>query len=215
MSYHAKALAAMRRPRAVARGQPLAAAETRAGRGFPASVKEWYEALNGRDLLAKYSRADRVIDPADFNIVTVAEKTLVPVLVENQDLCWWGFELDGSDDPPVYVSFDPLPGLPFAYSRTFSEFTYLRVFDFDGGGARAHSLVEHKAPLRDSTLQWLESTLTSEPKSLGWPASITYRYSCHLGRIAIRQSRRQAEWVLSAASARALEQLKGFVDHAW
>ena len=215
MNYHTRTLAAMRRPRAVAQGRSMAAVEQRLGTCLTLSVKQWYERLNGRDLLAKYSNDDRAIDPNDFRIVTVDDRSLVPVLVENQDVCWWGFELDGSDDPPVYLNFDPLPNVLFAYSRTFSEFTYVRVFDFDGWADREHSLVEIKEPVPHGTIEWLVNTFTSEPRSLGWPASITYRFSCHLGRIAIWQSEQQADWVLSAPSAHALRQLKELVDHAW
>jgi hypothetical protein len=115
----------------------------------------------------------------------------------------------------VYLNFDPLPSVLFAYSRTFSEFTYVQVFDFDGWRDRECSLIEVKEPVQDDTIEWLENTFTSEPKSLGWPDSITYRFSCHLGRIVIWQSQYQADWVLFAPSARALSQLERLVDQAW
>jgi hypothetical protein len=215
MNYHARTLAAMRKPRAVVQGQSVAATEMRLATRFPTSVRQWYEEINGRELLAKYSNEDRAIDPRDFRIVTVGDRAVVPVLVENQDVCWWGFELDGSDDPPVYVNFDPLPNVLFAYSSTFSEFTYVRIFDFDGWRDQERSLIEITEPVQDATMEWLANTFTREPRSLGWPASMTYRFSCQLGRIVIWQSEQQADWVLSARSARALSQLKELVDHAW
>jgi hypothetical protein len=201
----------------VATGQPnlLAKAEEQLGVPLPASIREWYGEVDGRYVLSKYSNRDWALSPHEFKLVNVNGKPLVIIMHENQGVCWWGFELDSSDDPPVYCNLDPPPDKLFLYASTFSEFTYVRVFDFDGFCDDDRFLMEIREPLSHADVHWLETNFTVEPRSSGWPSTVTYRFSSTHGRVTIWQSDRQADWNLSASSANALDQLKRSVSPLW
>ena len=132
MRYHAKTIDLVSEPVPAGNEQSVILAERRLGVRLPESVREWYSEVDGRNLLSKYSNNDWALNPDEFKRVELCGKELVTFLVENQGVCWWGFELNGSDDPPVHVNLDPPPDNLFQYAATFSEFTYVRVFDFDG-----------------------------------------------------------------------------------
>src|SRR5215510_4271655 len=132
MSYNAKTIGMLRKPVPEGNEQSIVLAERRLGIRLPESVREWYSEIDGRDVLSKYSNDDWSLAPSEFLCFEVCGKELVKVLIENQGVCWWGFELNGSDDPPVHVNLDPPPDNLIQYSAAFSEFTYVRVFDFDG-----------------------------------------------------------------------------------
>jgi hypothetical protein len=188
--------------------------EERLGLRLPLSVREWYGDVDGRHILSKYSNRDHALLPSDFGRVEVGGKSLVIVLIENQSVCRWGFELDGTDDPPVYVDFRPHAKDLFRYSQTFSEFTYVRVFDFEALGDSDRMFWITRQPLTNDELRSLEGSYTVESRSWGWPSDITYRFSSTLGRITIWQSERQADWSLSATSPEALIQLQQSINLA-
>ena len=188
--------------------ETLARAEERLGLRLPLSVCEWYGDVDGRHILSKYSNHDHALVPNDFERVEVDGKSIIIILIENQAVCRWGFELDGTDDPPVHVDFRPHANELLLYSRTFSEFTYVRVFDFEALGDSDRMFSKTRHPLTKDELRALEGSYTIEPRSWGWPSNITYRFSNTLGRITIWQSERQADWNLSAISPEALVQLK-------
>jgi len=215
MRYNAKTIDMLTEPVSVGKEQSIILAERRLGIRLPESVREWYSVVDGRNVLSKYSNGDWALDPSEFARVEVCGKELAKILVENQSVCWWGFELNGSDDPPVHVNLDPPPDNLFQYAATFSEFTYVRVFDFDGWWNEDRFLLEIREPLQQATIRWLESRFVSEPRSVGWPGVITYRFSTSLGRIIIWQGERQADWILTAPSSDALIHLKQEVIAVW
>jgi len=215
MRYNAKTIDMLRKPVPVGKEQSIFLAERRLSIRLPESVREWYSEIDGRDVLSMYSNDDWALDPSEFARVEACGKELVKVLVENQGVCWWGFELNGSDDPPVQVNLDPPPDNLFQFAATFSEFTYVRVFDFDGWCEEDRSLLETRGPLQETTIRWLESSFVSEPQSVGWPGATTYRFSTSLGRIIIWSGEGQADWILTAPSSAALDQLKLQVNAVW
>jgi len=215
MRYNAKTIDMLRKPISVGKEPSIIFAERKLGIRLPESVREWYSEIDGRNVLSKYSNDDWALDPSEFARVEVCGKELVKFLVENQDVCWWGFELNGSDDPPVQVNLDPPPDNLFQYAATFSEFTYVRVFDFDGWYDEDRFLLEIREPLQQATIRWLESRFVSEPRSFGWPGTTTYRFSSSLGRVVIWQSEGQAEWILTAPSSTALDNLKQRLSAVW
>ena|SRR5882724_304034 len=208
MKFHTNSFRWISDPTPSGHPETLARTEERLGLRLPLSVREWYGDVDGRHILSKYSNSDHALVPNDFELVDVGGKSLVIVLIENQGVCRWGFELDGTEDPPVHVDFRPHARELFLYSRTFSEFTYVRVFDFEALGDSDRSFWVLRRPLTNDELRSLESNYTAEPRSWGWPSAITYRFSSALGRITIWQSERQSDWNLSAASPEALVQLK-------
>jgi hypothetical protein len=214
MKYHARALKRIGQPVPSGDADGVAEAEKKLGLRLPASVREWYCEVDGRQVLAKYSNNDTAFAPHEFKRVNVDGKSLVIIMNENQGVCWWAFELERSDDPPVYVNLDPPPDKLFIYAATFSEFTYVRVFDFDAWDSD-RCLLETYKPLSEADLKWLESRFVTEPRSLGWPGAVTYRFTSDLGRITIWQNLEQADWICSAPTKEALNELKRQLSHLW
>lgn len=215
MKYHSAAFGLIGQPVACGLEQKLSVAEQQLGLSLPTSVREWYTAVDGQALLAKYSNDDTALAPMEFKVIEIGGRRLVQFLIENQGVCWWGFELNGSDDPPVFVDFDPPPDKLFLYANTFSEFTYLRVFDFDGWWDADRFALETRPPLTEPARRWLDENQTAKPRSLGWLGAGTLRYSSPLGRIVIWESEGQADWILSCPSARSLQQLKEQISAVW
>lgn len=199
--------------------------EARLGLRLPASVREWFGPLNGAELLGRYSNTDRAVLPRDFEVVKLGARPMIIVLHENQSVCWWAFEFDGSDDPPVHVNVNPPPDDLTQYAPTFSEFVYVRMFDFGwwphADGSRndeepERSLIEVRDALRADSLAWLRANFTSDPGSLGWPPeAITHRFSSGPMRIVIYETDGEADWVLSGPSARAVEVLRRKLEGVW
>jgi len=60
-----------------------------------------------------------------------APKSYLPTMTENQGVCRWAIELDGSDDPPVVVEVDSTSGVSWQHcADTFSTFVYTQVWDW-------------------------------------------------------------------------------------
>ncbi len=211
MSYHAKALDLLGKPVHVGDATELNAAERLLGIEFPASVREWYTTVDGRAVLAKYSNNDHALVPAEFRLETVDGKRLVVFLIENQGVCWWGFDLDGGDNPAVYVNLDPPPDDLFVYSTSFSEFTFVRVFDHEGYWAPDRMSLETYRSLEAGDLATLRARFSEESGSSGWPGNQVYRFRSRHGRITIWQSDEQSDWTLSAPSTDELETLQASV----
>jgi hypothetical protein len=195
--------------------------EARLGLRLPASVREWFGPLNGHELLTRYSNQDRGIHPRDFALVKHGPCLLVRILEENQGCCWWAFELDGSDDPPVHVGVEPSDPL-IRHSPTFSEFVYLRMFDFGWWDSpmgvldlEERVLIETREPLRPASLEWLRRNFNCEPGSIGWPTPLTHRFKSSAGRIVIWADTDQADWVLAAPTPRRLAKLVRSVAAVW
>lgn len=211
MDFHSKTLELIGKPIGIGSTDEVVAAETALNVSFPKSVREWYVDVDGRKVLAKYGNDDPALAPSDFQLEIVDGKRLVIILIENQGVCWWGFDLDGGEDPPVYVNLDPPPDDLFQYSKSFSEFTFVRVFDHEGFWDEDRCSMEIYQPLSDDDLRTLRGQFKEEPQSLGWPGTVVYRFRNDLGRITICQSDEQADWILSAASSDELKALQSSV----
>ena len=102
-----------------------------------------------------------------------------------------------------------------AYSQSFSEFTFVRVFDFEGFWDSERCSMDTFEPVNEEDLRVLASEFQQQPRSRGWPGTDTYRYSCELPRITIWQSDGQSDWIMSGRSPSDLAQLKSQVAHLW
>jgi hypothetical protein len=211
MQYHADSL--RRISDAIPSGHPddLTRAEKRLGVRFAPSVREWYGEIDGNDLLSTYSNMDRALTPDEFELVRIGGKSLVIVMVENQAVCRWGFEVDEADDPAVHVQLKPWSGPLFRFARRFSEFTYVQIFDFAPFRRKDAFFSRSRKPLTDEDLEWLSGNLAAEPWTLGWPSDVTYRFASPLGQIIIWQSERESYWNLYGATEDSLLQLKRLV----
>ena len=208
MEYHSKTLEFINQSVGIGSTDEFAAAEESLGVSLPESVREWYTKVDGREILAKYSNDDHALPPSEFRLEIVENRRLVLIMNENQGVCWWGFDLDGGDDPPVYVNFDPPPNQLFRYSTSFSEFTFVRAFDHEGYWDSDRCSMETYRRLTKEDIDSLRERLVEEPQSLGWPGNEVYRFRSDLGRITIWQGDSQADWTLSGHSPEALSILR-------
>jgi len=106
---------------------------------LPASVAEWFSLTNGINLLEKYSNQDVPIHPSKFQTCKFNDKNLLVFMYENQRVVCWAFENSKSEDPPVYIIYDPsddnfpvefLSEHSFLIEESFSGFIYKWLFDF-------------------------------------------------------------------------------------
>lgn len=85
---------------------------------LPASVREWYTLPHAVTWLSTYSNQDYPV-PLDLlgdidgfgeDAVDLAQQGVIPIMVENQNVCIWALRLNDTKDPPVVVSLAQLPG---------------------------------------------------------------------------------------------------------
>ncbi|GGM27050.1 SMI1/KNR4 family protein [Dactylosporangium sucinum] len=147
--YHARSLALAGRTAETSPDAVAAIDRFAAERGFPlpASVREWYSLAAGHETLRRFSNEDRVYAAHELGRLErywpdgkpdqerewdpVAERQLLPFMIENQGVCYWAVMLDGSDDPPVMISFDDLyPTDEWTMlAASFSDLVYTRIWD--------------------------------------------------------------------------------------
>src|SRR5258706_593941 len=76
--------------------------EMRLAISLPKSVRDWYGRQDAVRILADHSNADPPIPMKDFALLDWQSHQLLPFRNENQGVCTWAIDLNGSDDPPVY-----------------------------------------------------------------------------------------------------------------
>lgn len=81
-------------------------------------------------MLARYSNKDWPIAPPDFALKEWHTQRLLPFKNENQGVCVWAVDMDGSDDPPVYVDVDTGGAEWFLQAPTFSAHVNACVWDY-------------------------------------------------------------------------------------
>lgn len=109
---------------------------------LPLSLIEWYSLERGQQILHRYSNGDHPVPASklktDYLVMQGYESekyyapfethNLLPVMHENQGCFDWLVYLNGSDDPPVYVTGETLE----LFTNTFSDFIYTHVWDWNG-----------------------------------------------------------------------------------
>src|SRR5438046_803908 len=82
----------------------LAALEKRIGMPLPASLWEWYSMQDALGILFHYSNADPAVPPNQMRLHTITDTSqprhFLTFRHENQGVCTWAIQLDGTDDPP-------------------------------------------------------------------------------------------------------------------
>lgn len=122
---------------------------------------------------------------------------------ENQDVCWWAFEMDTLDDPPVYVnikyiSVDLERTNWVLCCDTFSTFIFTRLFDFRYWCDKDLSIEGSGSPLKKEILKGLRKDLTEYPITFGFPGDVQYRFGSNDQRITICCTRNIANWFFTA-----------------
>ncbi len=220
MNFHARTIEFLGSSPAAGDASGVLDAEALLGIDFPAAVREWYVEIDGRTLLEKHSNQDPARAPLDFALEMIDGRRLVVFQIENQGVCWWAFDPDSGDDPAVYVNLDPWtegdpkPDKVFLYTPTFSDFTFIRAFDFEGFHDPDRTHAEICRPLEEEDLGVLRGRFAEQPRSRGWPGDEQYRFQAENGRITI-WSWDQADWNLTADSAKGLDELIRSVRDIW
>jgi hypothetical protein len=172
---------------------------------LPASVEQWYALPDGVSLLREYSNCDSPVAPQEFEYAGFGKKTLATFLYENQGVCWWAFDLNGGDDPAVYVVVDPPSSRWRLCCSRFSTFVYTRLFDFRHWCHSTLSAIEIGPPLTAATLRDLRKSCRQHPSTHSWPGDAQYRFSDDDRRFTLCKTEGQTDWYLSATTEASLE----------
>lgn len=165
---------------------------------LPASVGEWYSFKNGYNLLVEYSNQDSPLRPNEFEYHTFQNHRLAVFLHENQDVCWWAFEMDEADDPPVYVNINHDKSNWISCCDTFSTFIFTRVFDFRYWGDPARSISGSGSLISIEVRKSLRDAFMEQPTTYGFPGDVQYRFQNEDQRIFIWENHQQADWHFTA-----------------
>jgi hypothetical protein len=179
--------------------------ERRIGGRLPASVREWYCYHGAIDILEKHSNQDPPIALDEFAVLEWKSHRLLPFRVENQGVCIWSILLDGLDDPPVYVDVDSEGTRWQMLAPTFSIYVYSCVWDYEMVFNQVALVQAQNVPLSQAAIDHLETELTAQPKTFGWPGSTQHRFKGKDHNILIWSAEDQADWFLGAGDARSLE----------
>lgn len=170
---------------------------------LPAAVREWYSLEGAVEILNRFpscGNARKVEELGAINTywsnkkqyeVDLLQQGLLWIMRELQGICSWSIQLDGSDNPPVLVSFNDTFADWDLYIETFSSFTYICAWD---------KLLVGEDQLfgwkRDSLLPsertFFQKHFQEGPRSYNFPEEITYRYYSGSQRILIHNGKDQS-----------------------
>jgi hypothetical protein len=191
--------------------------ETQLGQKLPASLREWYSLKNGADLII--GGADHVQTIAELRLANLdAERNqwadtwrympddMLLIIVENQGVCLWTVQLNGSDDPPVYSRVNEDNQTWQLCDVTFSQFVFNRLWDW----LRWEDMLWHTAPpLAPNSLRLLREHFFEHPSSCVFTDTYVYRFQRETQCIQIRVNLEMGNslWRLRADSDANLAQL--------
>lgn len=199
----------------------LARVEETIGRALPASIREWYAQQDACRLLLEYSNGDPPLD-----IVQLGEplcdthgggphdlllRDLLPFRFENQGVCVWAVQLNGSEDPPVVVDRDTQFKIWQPCASSFSEHVYTCVWDYALVLLRDLLIQAQHGPVSREALAFLKEHFVPGPVTTGWPGDTQYRFSRGDQRILIWSTGKSADWWLAADSEDSLRELASTV----
>ena len=179
--------------------------ESRLEKTLPESIRQWYRRNGAVQILAEHSNDDPPIAVEHFEIIQWKSRQLVPFRNENQGVCTWALELDGSDDPPVYVDLDTEGKEWQLSSPTFSQYVFSCVWDGRMVMQKPASVQAQNRVLSDTALDALRALMQQEIQTHGWPGSNNYRFINEHGAILIWASEEQADWFVASCDASGLE----------
>ena len=191
--------------------------EQRIGRRLPAAVREWYSLDGALELLLKYSNDDPPVAPEQWGEPRkdthrggphdLLAQHLIVFRYENQAVCVWSFELDGSDDPPVLVDFDSQFRQWTSCGVTFSQHLHASMWDYALVLKKDLLIQAQNREVTGEALAFLRANFTPQAMTHGWPGHTQYRFSRGDQRILIWASEGQADWWLSAENETSLTEL--------
>lgn len=180
-------------------------AETHLAISLPRSVRDWYVREDAVKILADHSNADPPIPVRDFAVLTWQSHQLLPFRHENQGVCTWAIDLNGSDDPPVYVDVDTNGRVWQLLASSFSRYVYSCVWDYQMVFGQPGLVQAQNHALSAEARVKLEDLFRQELKTHGWPRSTQYRFHKNGQAILVWDGPRQADWYIAGSTAEALE----------
>jgi hypothetical protein len=172
---------------------------------LPRSVRDWYEREDAVKILADHSHADPPIPTKDLAVLNWQSHKLLPFRHENQGVCTWAIDLNGSDDPPVYVDVDSNGREWQLLASSFSQYVYSCVWDYRLVFGQPGLVQAQNAALSPSVRGTLATLFGEEIQTHGWPGSTQYRFHRKGQAILIWDSPGEADWFVAAPTAEALE----------
>jgi hypothetical protein len=183
----------------------LAEAERRLGVQLPGAVREWYSYENGVAILAEHSNGDPPLQVRDFILLEWKSRRLLPIRNENQGVCVWAVELDGSDDPGVWIDVGADGTHWSRLASSFSVYVFTCIWDYRRVLQREPLVQAQNGPLSGAALEILRRRFREEPQTRGWPGSVQYRFEDGSGAILIWASEDRADWFIGAETGASLE----------
>jgi hypothetical protein len=152
--------------------------ETRLEIKLPAALREWYSLKNARQHLR--CNDDHVLPIEKLGYDDFASEDMLLFIRENQDTAMWALQMDGSDNPPVFVSNDDYDEWAMC-AATFSDFVYGRVWEWRWMLGRSSLILWDDAAFSADGLAYLRQHFTEQPTGYNgfWryaPDSTIYRF---------------------------------------
>jgi hypothetical protein len=186
--------------------------ELRLGITLPTSVREWYERESAIRVLVENSNDDPPIDVSKFELASWQSKTLMPIRRENQGVCTWAVEIDGTEDPAVFVAVDNNGMHWNLVADKFSDYVYSCVWDYQVVLKQIGLVQAQNCRLTKIARNLLLEALTPVLTTHGWPGSTQFRFSNPRFGVLIWDSEGQADWFVGACDA---ESLRVGLDAVW
>lgn len=183
----------------------LLESETRLGVKLPSSVRDWYCRDGAVRILAEHSNTDPPEEVEHLKIVDWRSHRLLPIRYENQGVCTWAIDLDGSEDPPVYVDVDTGGKEWQLFSPAFSQYVFSCVWDYRMVFFKPALVQAQNQVLSQEALEKLRGLFRQEIQTHSWPGSANHRFSNEHGAVLIWASEQQADWFVGASDANGLE----------
>lgn len=192
---------------------------------LPPSVWEWYSLKKTVDILKRYfpsygyacdaatlGTANRYWFNGKYHEIDLLEKGLLWIGRETQEVCSWAIQLNGSDDPPVVISFkNEETSRPFAtyhlYAETFSRFISTCIFDGLTVNPDDQTFGWRQGSLLPTELAFFRERFQEGPLTYLFPGQLNYRFFSGHQRMLIYEDENQTSWYFSAATDAELKQL--------
>lgn len=209
MSYHIASMRLLDRqlPVSVAAQKEVAEAGRRLGVHLPRSVREWYSYEDSVAILAEHGNEDPPIEVRDFRLVEWKARRLLPIRNENQGVCVWAVEVDGSDDPGVWVTDGSHHEQRYRLATRFSTYVFTCIWDYRRVLKREAIVQAGNRPLSGAALEFLARRFHEAPRTHGWPGTVQHRFGDESAGILIWASESRADWFIGAESESSLRQV--------
>lgn len=198
---------------ALAAQADIAEAERRLGVPLPRSVREWYSYENGIAILADHSNDDPPIEVRDFALLEWQSHRLLPIRNENQGVCVWAVEIDGSDDPGVWIDVDSHGKQWRRVTTSFSVYVRTCIWDYRRVLKRAAIVRALNRTVSGAALDFLSRHFVEEARTYGWPGSVQYRFGSEGAGVLIWASENQADWFIAAETEASLAEAVSALWH--